>query len=576
MTQRNHSAHNPQKRLAYTIPAQGLCWLSSVSLLSGGLVFAQTETSIDNIVPTIENAQPSAGTNFVKKDIVVPAASPAQPKASQRQATLRQRLRKSEVSQTQAPVRQSQPKMAVESNKPVVNVKKSQPQVETSRVTPSPNSEVKPKLEVATPVNVKKSQPQVETSRVTPSPNSEVKPKLEVATPVKIKKSQPQVETSRVAPTPNSQVKPKLEVATPTRSLPEQKPTATQPSNNSESNNSVTARPPKKDYKDAYIDRNDYSNDTATYQAPNSVILTERSSGCRTTLATGQGVSGSACAKTSNERVANSSNKSTPTWLRRSQTAQLATPSPVRSLANADSPSRWRSSPVATGRTTKTAFHSNRFIPNPSEFATTRVSATPIAPSGGTLPAPMAEGNIAPRASTVAYDIPLASVLPQIPYTGTLAYRGGSGMVYPLAVAAPITSVFGWRIHPITGNRRFHAGADLGAPMGTPILAAAKGQVETADWVGGYGLTVILNHSSAQQTLYGHMSEIFVRPGQWVEPGMVIGRVGSTGNSTGPHLHFEVRHMTQNGWVAVDPGVQLQIALSQLLQGVQTAQAIRE
>lgn len=544
MTQRNHSAHNPQKRLAYTIPAQGLCWLSSVSLLSGGLVLAQTETSIDNIVPTIETSQPSAGTNFVKKDIVVPAASPAQPKASQRQATLRQRLRKSEVSQTQAPVRQSQPKMAVESNKPVVSVKKSQPQVETSRVAPSPNSEVKPKLEVATPVNVKKSQPQVETSRVAPSPDSEVKPKLKVATP--------------------------------TRSLPEQKPTATQPSNNSESNNSVTARQPKKDYKDAYIDRNDYSNDTATYQAPNSVILTERSSGCRTTLATGQGVSGSACAKTPNERVANSSGKSAPTWLRRSQTAQLATPSPVRSLANADSPSRWRSSPVATGRATKTALHSNRFIPNPSEFSTTRVSATPIAPSGGTLPAPMAEGNIAPRASTVAYDIPLASVLPQIPYTGTLAYRGGSGMVYPLAVAAPITSVFGWRIHPITGNRRFHAGTDLGAPMGTPILAAAKGQVETADWVGGYGLTVILNHSSAQQTLYGHMSEIFVRPGQWVEPGMVIGRVGSTGNSTGPHLHFEVRHMTQNGWVAVDPGVQLQIALSQLLQGVQTAQAIRE
>jgi murein DD-endopeptidase MepM/ murein hydrolase activator NlpD len=148
-------------------------------------------------------------------------------------------------------------------------------------------------------------------------------------------------------------------------------------------------------------------------------------------------------------------------------------------------------------------------------------------------------------------------------------------MVYPLAVASPITSLFGWRIHPITGDRRFHAGTDLGAPLGTPILATGKGQVATADWVGGYGLTVILNHSSAQQTLYGHMSEILVQPGQWVEAGTVIGRVGSTGNSTGPHLHFEVRHLTQNGWVAVDPGVQLQVALSQLLQGVQTAQALK-
>ncbi|GBE94432.1 peptidase M23 [Nostoc cycadae WK-1] len=181
---------------------------------------------------------------------------------------------------------------------------------------------------------------------------------------------------------------------------------------------------------------------------------------------------------------------------------------------------------------------------------------------------------MAPRVSTVAYDIPLASVLPQIPYTNTIAYRGGSGINYPLSVPATITSLFGWRVHPITGDRRFHAGTDLGAPMGTPILAAAKGQVDTAGWVGGYGLTVILTHSSAQQTLYGHMSEIFVQPGQVVEPGMVIGRVGSTGNSTGPHLHFEVRHLTQDGWVAVDPNGELQAGLSQLIQTMRTAQVI--
>jgi len=176
----------------------------------------------------------------------------------------------------------------------------------------------------------------------------------------------------------------------------------------------------------------------------------------------------------------------------------------------------------------------------------------------------------------VSYDFSLASVLPEVPYTNTLAYRGaggGSGIVFPLSVAAPITSLFGWRVHPITGDRRFHAGTDLGAPTGTPILAAAKGQVESANW---YGLAVIINHGSAQQSLYGHMSDIFVQPGQWVEPGTVIGRVGSTGNSTGPHLHFEIRHLTQNGWVAVDPSIQLQGGVSELAQGtegIKTAQA---
>ena len=93
-----------------------------------------------------------------------------------------------------------------------------------------------------------------------------------------------------------------------------------------------------------------------------------------------------------------------------------------------------------------------------------------------------------------------------------------------------------------------------------------------ADWVGGYGNTVILNHNNAQQTLYGHMSQILVQPGQWVQQGTVIGLVGSTGNSTGPHLHFEVRQLTPDGWVATDPGAQLETALSQLVHTLQTAQ----
>ncbi len=90
--------------------------------------------------------------------------------------------------------------------------------------------------------------------------------------------------------------------------------------------------------------------------------------------------------------------------------------------------------------------------------------------------------------------------------------------------------------------QRFHTGIDLAAPIGTPIYAARAGQIDTAGWSRyGYGLHVIINHGGAQETLYAHMSRIVVRPGQWVDRGDLIGYVGSTGWSTGPHLHFEVR-----------------------------------
>ncbi len=149
-----------------------------------------------------------------------------------------------------------------------------------------------------------------------------------------------------------------------------------------------------------------------------------------------------------------------------------------------------------------------------------------------------------------------------------------SGLMFPLTIPAPITSLFGWRIHPITGSRRFHAGTDFGAALGTPVLAADAGNVAIADFLGGYGLTVVLDHKKlTQQTLYGHLSEIFVQPGEWVEQGVVIGRVGSTGNSTGPHLHFETRTLTSEGWVATDPGVQLQDALAHLVESLRVAQS---
>lgn len=150
--------------------------------------------------------------------------------------------------------------------------------------------------------------------------------------------------------------------------------------------------------------------------------------------------------------------------------------------------------------------------------------------------------------------------------------NGNTSLLYPLSVPATITSAFGWRIHPISGTQRFHSGTDIGAPTGTPILAAFSGRVDTADWLGGYGLTVILTHGEGRvQTLYAHMSELFVQPGQVVQQGEVIGRVGSTGNSTGPHLHFEYREYTSEGWIAMDAGQLLQGAIAQALNGFQIA-----
>jgi murein DD-endopeptidase MepM/ murein hydrolase activator NlpD len=523
MTQRHKSAHQDLNKLtrrnrygkllhiyASTLPAQSFFLLSSVSFLSGGLAIAQTETGIDNIVPTVETSPPTVIIpTEVKKEAVSAVPSPPKSDVAERQADLTERLRSRQAISTP----------------------------ETNVTLEKPKTEVNP-------------------------------PKVNVTLE-----------------------KPKTEVAAPTKpqTLPEKLPEIAQPANTSNGSTNATAGTTR-DFKNSYIDPTNYNtNTTATYQAPNSVVLTERSSGCQTVVSSGQSVSGNSCVQTpqkpaTNQRVANSDGNTAPSWLQKASDNTPVANAPVSlSVANNTpkpapvaqpvvtnnnkwTPSRTASIPANAGN--KTASGALRFIPNPSDFAQTSAK---VSPSGETLPPPMTAANVAPRPSTVAYDFPLASVLPQIPFTGNLAYRGDGGMIFPLSIPARITSVFGWRNHPITGDHRFHSGTDLGAPMGTPVLAAATGQVETAGWLGGYGLTVTINHPSAEQTLYAHLSELYVQPGQRVEQGSVIGRVGSTGNSTGPHLHFEVRHLKPQGWVAVDPGVQLQVALNQLIEALQTA-----
>jgi len=116
--------------------------------------------------------------------------------------------------------------------------------------------------------------------------------------------------------------------------------------------------------------------------------------------------------------------------------------------------------------------------------------------------------------------------------------EGSAAMRMP--VQGHLTSGFGERFHPILGYERFHAGVDLGAAAGTPIVAAADGRVVSAGWAGGYGRAVAILHGGGIETKYGHMSRIAAYAGESVRRGDVIGYVGSSGLSTGPHLHFEV------------------------------------
>lgn len=108
-------------------------------------------------------------------------------------------------------------------------------------------------------------------------------------------------------------------------------------------------------------------------------------------------------------------------------------------------------------------------------------------------------------------------------------------------VRGTITSPFGWRQNPFGGGPEFHQGLDIAAPTGTTVTAAGGGTVISAGWYGGYGNYVLIDHGGGMATGYGHLSQIFVGNGQQIQRGQAIGAVGSTGASTGPHLHFEVR-----------------------------------
>lgn len=145
------------------------------------------------------------------------------------------------------------------------------------------------------------------------------------------------------------------------------------------------------------------------------------------------------------------------------------------------------------------------------------------------------------QVSSLIQDLIASQTVPNDPPQGT------GQLLAP--VSGPITSSFGWRIHPVYGTSRLHAGTDFGVPTGTTVYAADRGTVIFAGWYGGYGATVIINHGGGMTTLYAHNSQVLVSEGQSVERGTPVAASGSTGLSTGPHVHFEVRIQGQ----PVDP-----------------------
>jgi murein DD-endopeptidase MepM/ murein hydrolase activator NlpD len=324
----------------------------------------------------------------------------------------------------------------------------------------------------------------------------------------------------------------------------------------------------------AYIDRTDYNvGATNTYEAPTAVQFSERSTGCDAVLQSGQEVGGSLCAppqQTAESYPANSypenQNYATgrETWQRDKiqQSAPSYVQGDVPAPGYASRPEDGPAPGYASGSNAETAYsRSSAYSSNYSSNQETSVASISSIEVGPITISSMSDSGF--------------SYYNQTQRPPALPGNGNVRMMFPLSIPTEITSIFGWRTHPVLGSSRFHTGTDLGAPMGTPVLAAYTGQVAIADWLGGYGLAVVIDHSKqSQETLYGHLSELFVKPGEVVQQGEVIGRVGSTGMSTGPHLHFELRQMTKQGWVAIDPGNQLEYALAMMVKTLETAQKV--
>ncbi len=156
------------------------------------------------------------------------------------------------------------------------------------------------------------------------------------------------------------------------------------------------------------------------------------------------------------------------------------------------------------------------------------------APAGGTSPGGLPSGDEGRFGKWIAIAPPRATIVPDAAAAPDAASPAANR---PLRLSSP----FGFRLDPINHSIAFHPGIDLPGPRGAAVFASADGAVVWAGWRGGYGKLVEIDHGRGLRSLYGHLDEILVPAGASVHRGALIGRVGSTGRTTGPHLHFEVR-----------------------------------
>lgn len=286
------------------------------------------------------------------------------------------------------------------------------------------------------------------------------------------------------------------------------------------------------EYNSVLVDPTNYS--VGATEAPSGlleaapeIVISEQSTGCEFTVGAGQGVPNGACA-----------------------TGLPAAPAPVAAGQPAQAAPRVQASQSATA--------GNYYEAAPPVASTPTINVGPVSFS--------AEGIRFSGATTAAGREYLNRTVRPL-----VNLQANEQFIFPLAIPSPITSLFGFRTHPISGDQRFHAGTDIGAAQGTPVLAAQDGRVSSAGYAGGYGLMVVLNHGLKETQLesrYAHLSEILVEPDAEVKKGDVIGLVGSTGNSTGPHLHFEMRQLTADGWVLVNPDGLIQYSLANLVKAL--------
>ncbi|MEW6492965.1 MAG: M23 family metallopeptidase, partial [Cyanobacteriota bacterium] len=524
MTKETASGYTPLG-IFYRSPRlmQGLCLISSLSVLGSGLVLAQTDSFQDS-----GNTPPSKAVEVAPAPAPEPAAKP----------------------------KPAAPESIVV---PVTPVRKSTPEPRASATPPTPAAARKPMISATPPAPAAARKPVIQTK---PSSQRTVKKPV-----TRVRRSTQVVQRKPITPLPAEALGPRISVskqpklATPNLSLPDtatvQKPPKLylNPAQIQE-----TAKAPV-GLTNRYIDRTDYSiGATSRYESPASVIVTDRSTGCRTVSKNGQLVSG-ACGGTAPTQLtatratATRATTTRETATRETPTRETATRlKAIQLIAAQPRITKQISSEQIVGVQTAEApmVISRRIIQEPRLAGVTKLVTASVAAAEPIKIGPVKvslRSTRAPRQKTKTYtaysterlpsSIPQSYSLPQgqtspqsysLPQGQTspmgLAYYnltsrpaarpnvGNANFMFPLAVPAAITSMFGWRIHPVSGEYRFHAGTDLGAPTGTPVIAAVAGQVITADFLGGYGLTVVLQHEDGKnETLYGHLSEIFVQPG---------------------------------------------------------------